>query len=155
MTDNTTVTAEAYRQVELRLQSQLSAAIAADQRALGFAGMLVTAASILTGLAPGAAWGLGMLIGAGGFALAAAIAWVSARPVSFYMPGALYEDFAEDIAKNAPLGQVQAHLGRYHDQHANANDALMKRNARLVLAAFVLALVSLAFVIVTQLCYRG
>lgn len=147
---DSTVIDEAYRLVELRLQAQFEAAIAADQRAIGVAGMLIAAASILTALAQGDTVDGTLLIGAAGLVGAAFLAGFAARPQDFYTPGALFEDLAEDIASGADIDQVKTELGGFNDKHSRVNDQQMKRNSRLVMAAFALALVSITFVIVSQ-----
>lgn len=148
MKDNTTLPLieEAYRLSEQRLQSQFSAALAADQRAMTAAGMLIAAAAILTALADNASASWAMIVGAAGLALAALLAWFSARPQDFYAPGALFEDLAEDIACRASLAVVRSDLGKFNDKHARQNARAMDRSANMMSFAFVIALASVFFV---------
>lgn len=150
MNDDSTVIDEAYRLSEQRLQSQLQAALAADQRAMSAAGMLVAAAAVITALAEHAASSWSMLVGAVGLSVAALLAWYSARPQNFYMPGALFGDLAEDIERKATLSQVKRELGAFNDKHAGKNSEAMDRSANQMALAFLLAVFSVIFVVTAQ-----
>ena len=82
MTDNIIIVREAYRLAEQRLEWQFTAALAADQRAVSAASMLVAAAAILAALAESSPTPLILLFGATGLVGAASLAWYSARPVT-------------------------------------------------------------------------
>jgi hypothetical protein len=79
---------EAYRLSEERLKVQTTSALAADARAMAFAGLLVAASAILAGLSADSSNATGMLWGAAILIVAAIFSGLAARPINFYMSGA-------------------------------------------------------------------
>lgn len=155
MPEDNTLTEDAYRLARERLEWQFTSAVAADQRAIGAAGMLVAAAAVLAALADSAAAPAALLAGSAGLAAAAFLAWYSARPSDFYVPGGKFSDLAEDIAAGRDRAEVLAELGAFHDKHSDANDKAMRRCGRQMRWAFRIALGSIAVTIAGQVVALG
>lgn len=125
--DSSDVRIEAYRLSEERLRSQLTSALASDQRCVQASSLSVASAAILASLSEQAALPEAFLVGALVLLVAAFLAAYAARPTDFYMPGAKYDDLQEDISKTRGLERVLRDLGRYNDKHSDHNDRVMKR----------------------------
>lgn len=134
-----------------RLEAQTNSALAADARAVGFAGLVFAAAAILCGLAPNAASPTFVLIGSGILVVAGLVAGTSAKPVDFYMRGAPFSVFSNDIAANKPYEEVLHELGVWNDQHAIENGKALDKNASLIRRAFLLAIAGFVVALVPQL----
>ena len=145
-----TVVQLAYELSEKRLASQLSAGLAADARAMGFAAIMIAAASILAGLAKDSANPLAMLIGSVILLASAGLAGIAARPLKFYMPGAKFSDLSEDIETDAKFIDVLTELGEYNDQNSVENDAVLNGNARGLRVAFFVSMIGVAAAAVPQ-----
>ena len=141
---------EAYRLSERRLEDQTNAAQAADQRAMSVAGLTLAAAAILCGLSPSATVPIALLLGGVILVIAAGLAWYSARPVDFYMPGALYGSFDRDIAADRPAMDVIEEMGRHNDTSSVKNGGILTRNSRYMNAAFWVAFIGLLIAIAPQ-----
>lgn len=150
MSDNTTLIHEAYRLAEQRLEWQFNSALAADQRAVSTAAMLIGASAILGALADSAPSPAILLAGAAGLALGAFLAWYSARPSEFYAPGASFEDLKEDIDGSRDFYEVLAELGHFHDKHSDSNDKAMRKCARLMKWSFGVAIASVILTLTGQ-----
>jgi hypothetical protein len=151
MTDDNSILHEAYRQAEKRLEWQFTSAIAADQRAVSIAGFLVGASAIIAALAERALAPAALLVGAMGLLLAAFLAWSSARPQSFFAPGAKFSDFEDDLAQAVNMDVVMTQIGGFHDKHIDTNNAAMLRCARLMHWSFRVAVLSVFLTVVSQL----
>ncbi len=136
---------------EKRLNSQMGAALAADARAMSFSAIMVAAAAILAGLAEDSSSPLYMLAGAILLLVSAALAGYSARPVSFYMPGAKYSDVLHGINDNTELEAVVDEIGGFNDENSDHNDKVMKRNSSVMRMSFVISLVGVSLATLPQL----
>ncbi|NVO56032.1 hypothetical protein HW561_09555 [Rhodobacteraceae bacterium B1Z28] len=145
------VFAEAYRLSERRLESQFTSALAADGRAMGFAGLSVAAAAVLCGLATDAHAPIALIVGAVFLVIAAGLSAYSARPVDFYSPGAQFNDLGDDMEKNIDYSAVLKELGDFNDKHSLANDKLLAGNSRFLKTAIFCALLGLTISIVPQI----
>ncbi len=142
---------EAYRLSEKRLEVQQATALAADSRAMAFAGICLAAAAVLGGLASGASSPVLLLTGAFFLGFAALLSGYSARPVDFYMPGARYSDLSEDITGNVDMQTVMAQLGKFADDHSDSNDKVLGHNAKLFNIALIIAVFGVALAVIPQL----
>jgi hypothetical protein len=122
----------AHQLSQQKLESQASAAIGADARAMSYAGLCFASSALLLGLAKDSYLPIAMIIGGLTFILAAGIASYSARPIVFHMPGACYSDIAEDIEKKVAVEDVLQQLCGYSEVHIQKNSALLSDNAKLL-----------------------
>ena len=147
-----TLLLEIQEAAERRLEAQLTAALAADQRALVFAGFLAAAslavagagASALTGVPADPFLGrlaMGVTVGLLG---AMALAIWAAQPAAWYYPGGRPESWLDDIEGHVPQLQRLVALAADYDDRLAANDRLMAGNARLLLASAATTFVTLA-----------
>ncbi|MEG3084017.1 hypothetical protein U1707_10225 [Sphingomonas sp. PB2P12] len=138
---------------DVRLQAQLTAAVAADQRALVLAGLL---GAVVVALGGGAASALtnkddgdnvlGLIALATGieFIFAMACAVIAARPTAFFLAGATPKHWAKDLATGKPeIDQVTELLLDYDDR-IRANDRVMNINGWWLFASALIALCGLA-----------
>lgn len=144
---------EAYRLSARRLEDQTNSALAADQRAMSVAGLGMAAAAILCGLAPSAGVPLALLFGSVFLLTTTGLAWFSARPVDFFMPGASYRDFDADLKNGKPAVEVLDEMGRNNDKSSDKNEQTLKRNAQIIGAALYVAVIGLLIAILPQLCH--
>lgn len=140
----------AYELSEKRLASQLTAALAADARAMSFAATMVAAAAILAGLSKESSAPTAMLIGALLVLLSAAIAAVAAKPTKFYMPGAKYSDLEDDIKAGASYADTINEIGNHNDLNSKENDTVLGSNAERLRWAFYSALIGALVAVVPQ-----
>ena len=133
-------------QGELKLQAQLQIALAADQRAIVFAGFLIAIATALAGYwtRPDTSYLAGVWATAtGGVMFAGALACVSAawprligtvgnNPENWWSDGVEHRDLAECLRKES---------GNY-DEWIVANNALLYRNGRMLKGGLLLALLA-------------
>ncbi len=136
---------------DVRVQGQLTAAIAADQRALVFAGFLAAAAAAIgsasvTALADEKAEPFLGQVGfatAAGLLVAMVLAVIAARPTRWFFPGSLPFDWREDFetAKDE-LEQLRELLVDY-DNRITRNNRTMKINGRLLMAAAIISVAAL------------
>ena len=136
---------------DLRLQAQLAAAVAADQRALVFAGFLVAASAALGGAAATVLTGTSLdhylgkvaFIAACGMLAAMACALVAARPARWFFAGAQPSDWRNDLIAGKPeITQVEELLTDL-DRRLRKNDRSMKVNGRWITASALIALFTL------------
>ncbi|KAB7610124.1 hypothetical protein F9L33_14605 [Amylibacter sp. SFDW26] len=149
--DNTRILLEAYRLSEERLKAQTSSALAADSRAMAFAGLLVAASAILAGLSTSSPNTDGMLWGAAILIIAAIFSGLAARPIDFYMAGAKAGDVYIDASQSDFLEEIKQ-LSGFNDKHIVENYRKMKHNNDLFRISFVCALLGVAWPILVQLC---
>jgi hypothetical protein len=127
---------EILRQAETYLQAQLTAAIAADQRALTFAGYLAAAAAVLISgagallLATPPNWLLALtgFFVAGLLLRAMRMAMKSAEPTGFEFPGNVPGSWVCDVSEGKSLEvSLSEQCAHYHEM-AGKNNELMKAN---------------------------
>lgn len=136
---------------EARVGAQLSAGLAADQRALVFAGFLVAgivaAGGGIAALLSAAAPDIALLVVGGLVAImllaALALAIYSARPVGWWLVGHDPADWQEDIANGMPLEKTLPELAEVLDRRVKENRAELKRNSRCLLWAGWMAFAAL------------
>lgn len=138
---------EIVRQAEVYLGAQLTASIAADQRAIAFASALAAAAVVLVGAGlalliaekPNPELGWTAISTAVGFLVAMAFANFSAMPAVFWFAGNSPERWNDDVhSKQSLQVSLAQQLSHYSDMIAD-NDRLMRRNSRQMLAAIWIA----------------
>lgn len=142
---------EAYRLSEKRLEAQQASAMAADTRAMAFAGICLAAAAVLGGLAKDASSPILLLIGAFLLGVGAFLSGYSARPIDFYMPGAKFSDLQEDIDNNVDFHTVIKQMGGFADDHSEANDKELASNAKIFQWALWIAVAGIAVAVLPQL----
>jgi len=126
------------RQGELKLQAQLSIALAADSRAGSFASLFMTLALVSFGAA-GALWKLGagwvsLLVGACVETLLLLICayWCveAASPVNFYTVGNRPNNWWEDGVSNKPLEECLKKESENYNRRIEHNSEVLNGNAR-------------------------
>jgi len=137
---------------ETRLQSQLTVAIAADQRALVLSGFLVPtigaliAAAAALMLATPMRYDLGVVafLGAGGLLISLALAIVAARPVGWHFPGIRPGNWVKDLAESNsdPHGTLAA-IAAGLEKQAEANSKLLSVNGWLIRCSLIMAGITL------------
>lgn len=145
------VLVEIQEAAERRLDAQLTTALAADQRALVFAGFAAaaaaalggTAASLLAGPGGNALLGWLALAAAVGMTMPMAVAIYAARPRQWWLPGGRPDNWTEDIATAKPRVERLQELAADYDDRIVHNDAIMADNARWLRRAIVLAFATL------------
>lgn len=131
---------EIIASAEVRLQSQLTASLAADQRALVLSGFLVPTIAALVG---GAAalflqkpsedfLGLVALLSALGLFVSLSLTIYAARPVPWCFPGTQPSSWLGDIESRKSESVWLGELAEDADRKANENSDLMAANARCV-----------------------
>lgn len=138
---------------DVRLQAQLAAGVAADQRALVFAGLLGAgvialggaAASLVTSTDSSGGFFARVALATGiEFIVAMACAVIAARPVSFHMAGATPANWKDDLANKKPVMDQLTELLADYDDQIGQNDATLAVNGRWLMAAAIIALFGLA-----------
>ena len=142
---------EAYSLSQRRLEDQTNAALAADQRAMSVAGLTLAAAAILCGLSPNAVAPSALLLGSVLLIISAGMAWYSARPVDFFMPGSHFRAFDSDIASERSPVDVLTEMGKNNDAAIDANDTLLTSNARTLGRSFLVAIFGVLVAVVPQI----
>jgi hypothetical protein len=139
--------AEIIREAEARLAAQLTAAIAADQRAMTFAGLMLAAAAALTGAAlsasPQAVLTLPIIVSALGLFLTSALAVASARPVAWDYVGNEPSCWLRDINPAAELKLSLAEMADHYDGMIKDNEAAIAARAFWLRLSMGSALVSI------------
>jgi hypothetical protein len=134
---------EAYRRSEKRLDAQLAAALAHDQRSYVLAAVSVAAAGFMGALAP-AVWP-GVAAGAAMFFAAGALfAALSALPIALYTAGSRAGDLKQHVDDNTSEVRVIAGLSANNDFYIVENDRKTRVSAfayRLAVIFFCLGLV--------------
>lgn len=146
---------EIIRQAEGRLQAQLQAAIASDNRAMVLASIQAAASAALV-----VAGGQDDISGAGELAsyaasfvlfLGSACAAWSARPVPFGFMGTNPADWVDAIKTNEQLLSARAHYAAFLDEYLRLNAQFMENNTpwtKGALIALVIAPIAAALVFV-------
>ena len=153
MCDNQTkLIREAFTQSEKNLESDISLAMAADQRAMGFCGWMVAAAALLIGLAESSKAGMGELyLGAIYLIIAAILAGYSAMPIKMRAPGAKFSDLETDIEDDVPLNNVLKEMGAHNDSQSAENRRKLALNGKLIMRSYAIASLGLSIPIISKL----
>lgn len=131
---------ETQRRSEMRLEAQLTLALAADARAMTFCSIMVAAAAALLGFAGEVAQPVPMII-AGLFFLASAISAAFVfRPMKWAAPGQCGSDYATDLRDNVPFHEVVVEVVGHTDEQIADNNQKAKVNARAFRIALALAI---------------
>jgi len=141
--------AEIVREAEVRLQAQLTGAVAADQRAMTFTGLLLAAAGALIGAAlasaaRGAELAGPIFVTAVGLVLAAILAVISARPVDWDYSGNTPGGWVKHIADGHDLNQGLAAMADHYADMIEANEKVIASNAAWIRASMGMALLSVS-----------
>lgn len=144
---------EILRETEAYLSAQLTAAIAADQRAYTFAGTVTAASVLLVGAAyavttSGHPSGWLAILASGVAACLFVSAWlavVSARSIGFEFAGNQPCQWIADIESKKSLLHALAEQCAHYDGMIEANRAAMEGNGRLFNWAVNIALASVGF----------
>lgn len=154
MADKLELAKEVQRQSEMRLQAQLTVAIAADQRATRMIGTLMTVSTAVLGailtLGPQGAAAIPFYVGgvtALGFLLSAAFCCVqTARPARFHFPGSLPSAWRGQAFLDDPLDEtLTAHAQENLENYIAFNTRAMEVSAsRLVRGLKIAALAPFA-----------
>lgn len=145
---------------DAQLQGQLTAAVAADQRAMVFAGFLAAAAAalgsaaatVLTGNTIDRFVGGLAIFAAGGMLAAMVIAMIAARPVVWFFPGSYPADWQIDFSTNKPEIERYQELLADYDSRIYKNGRRMLWNGRLISAS---AIVAVAILFISGLMLVG
>ncbi len=133
---------EAYRRSDERLAAQSSLALAADGRAMSFAGVMIASSTILAGMSLTSQYMVGVLAASACLLVSACAAAWSAMPVKFAVPGNEYIDWQDDLTGDvAYLAAIESILVA-QDEHIADNDTTLDWNAKLLKFSFALAVCS-------------
>ncbi len=135
-----------------RVEAQLMTAIAADQRAMTFAGFLAAAAAILGGAAASVLTGNGVPHHYGTVALWAAfvtligmaLAVIAARPRIFFSPGAMPRNWVKSIKAGDSEQERWSSVLDDYDSRITKNEAVMSSNSKLVTTSAIIVIVGYA-----------
>jgi hypothetical protein len=137
---------EIISEARARLEVQLTAAIAADQRAMTFAGLLFAGTAVLVGLALGKdaqpAHEHPLLCVAAGFVIAAALACLTARPTGWHQLGNYPSSFEDDVQNNLKLADTRAQTAANYEKMLKENEATLQLNGWFMRASMLVASVS-------------
>lgn len=144
---------EIIRQAESYLQAQLTAGIAADQRAMSFFGTTAAAAAlIITGgvtlILQGnvhTPLGWAAIATAFGLLISIALASLTAKPVSFCYPGNSPGEWVADILSAKGYNYALAETAAHYDDFIHENKITLDRNATMMAVAIWTAWLSLLF----------
>lgn len=134
---------EIIRQAESRLSAQLSLAIAADQRAMTFAGILATGCAALIGWAisqdlDGSRLPAVLMMIVGTMVAAGCALW-SASPIAWDIPGNTPEMWIDDIAEGKDdLKSAKAAMADYYADMIAWNSRQMATNANWLRGAMLI-----------------
>lgn len=138
-------------QAEAYLNAQLQIGIAADQRALVFAGFIAATVVAVAGgacaiLLKGGLPFLGYLgfATAAGMMISLALAVHAARPVSFEYPGNSPSAWIEDVTGKKPIVQSMREQASHYAGMIQTNNATLSGNCLLLRLSQLVALVTLA-----------
>ena len=146
---------EIISEARIRLHAQLTAGIAADQRAMTFSGLLFAGVAVLVGLAFSKDHQTGhtieLLLVAGGFLLAAALACWSARPVPWHQAGYAPSSYREDIDLGRNFAQTRTETAANYELLLQDNEKTLQKNAKFMRASMLAAFISAAAGIIAAL----
>lgn len=143
---------EIVRQSESYLGAQLTAGIAADQRAMSFVSLLAAATVVVAGAGgalllaekPIVALGWTCIGIAAGFLIAMALAIVSARPVLFHFLGTMPKDWIGDVQSKLTLHDSLVEQAVNYNERIASNITVLDRNAEWMTWALRVVWASLA-----------
>lgn len=139
--------AEIIRQAEARLQAQLTAAIAADQRAMTFAGLMVAASAAIIGAALGLSRDADVAlptIATSFFLFAAAVlAVIAARPIDWDFTGNTPSSWVRSISNGQTLREALADTADFYAEMIAENDLAIAKAAFWIKLSMASALVAL------------
>lgn len=129
---------EIIREAESYLSSQLTAGIAADQRAIAFAGLLSAAAvvlvsgalTVLLGTTAHSALGWIGLACAIGLLVAVFLANMTAMPADFWYPGNSPAQWVNDIREKKVFLTCLAEQAQHYAEQIDDNKKLLDRNGK-------------------------
>ena len=150
-TDEAALIAEAFRLAELNLQSETSIALASDQRASTFCGILIAAVAILASLSDQYKTSIFDDVAMVLFVAAASLAAFVARSTKISTTGLRFDSFAEDISAGRGFSQTISELGGHYDKASEANRRLIRSNSKLFNASLILAWLGLMLAIFPQI----
>ncbi|MBW6523430.1 hypothetical protein KZ810_07955 [Sphingomonas sp. RHCKR47] len=136
---------------EVRLQAQLSAAIAADQRAMVWSGLLAAAAAALASAAsvcltsspPKIGLGYTAVVGCGGLLIGLLFAVLAARPSRWFYPGSLPSAWISDIRTHKPQAQAMQEFCDDLSDMICKNERLMADNGKMLMLSVYLTVATL------------
>jgi len=138
---------EIIRQAEARLQAQLTAAIAADQRAMTFAGLMLAAAAAFIGASFGAAQNealaLPVYITGVGLIVSAVFAVIGARPVDWDFVGNTPRSWISSVASGQSLHDGLADMANFYAEMIEENETAITGAAFWIRLSMWCALASL------------
>ena len=152
---------EIIRQAEIRLDAQLTAAIAADQRAMTFAGLLFAGAAAVAAIAFGNTtllkqdWPWVLAIG---FAIAGAMATASARPSAWEYVGNVPSAWLGDIGLGKRLHESRAETAEFYDEMLATNETVIRKSGRLMqysMLVAILAIIGGLMLLAASISYRS
>jgi len=146
------VLAEILREAESRLEAQLTAAIAADQRAMTFLGFLLALVTFLVGAAIAAATASTpspfvaylSTAGAVGLMVAAFFAFVATRPIDFEFVGNDPESWLGDVTQGSLLHDALAEQCAHYDDMLKSNRRAMSESSKSLWRSSVAAGITVA-----------
>jgi CHASE3 domain sensor protein len=141
------VLGEIVRQAEARLQAQLTAAVAADQRAMTFAGLMLAAAAAMIGAvlgaSPEATITAPIFVTALGLFASAIFAIIAARPVGWDFVGNSPRSWVSSVAEGQPLQAALADMADFYAEMIEENENAIARAAFWIRVSMLGALISL------------
>lgn len=146
---------EIIRQAELRLEAQLSAALAADQRAMTFAGLLFAGIAVLMGgggISISSTYFQPALIFCIGFALAAGCASWSARPAKWHYVGNFPASWNDDLSEGISFAESRRETATHFQEMLELNERALTRASRWMRASMILAISSVVFGLLMVAC---
>lgn len=138
---------EILREAESYLNAQLTAGIAADQRAVAFAGMVAAGAVVLASggvtvllgtTAPPALGWLGITASLV-LLFAAFMAILAAMPGQFWYAGNTPSEWVSDVLDEKPLAASLAEMAEYYSDQISSNKSILDRNGKQMRAAVWIA----------------
>lgn len=137
--------AEIVREAESLLDNQLTAAIAADQRALTFAGLLVAAIGAMLGAVAslGGKVSLSIVAVASILSMAAALALWSARPTAWKFRGNAPSQWERDVIGQLKLHVSMAEMAANYEVACVQNERAIDRAARAMRGSLILTAMAL------------
>lgn len=138
---------EIIREAESFLADQLSSGLAADQRALAFAGALAAGAIVVFGAGASILLGNSIphLIGWMGISVSVVLilsvyrAVKSSMPSEFYFTGNAPSEWIGDVVKKKPLTESLAEQAQHYDENIKKNGKILRENAKQMAGAIWLA----------------
>lgn len=134
---------EILREAESYLGAQLTASIAADQRAIAFSGLLAAASVVVAGAAgtlfltapPRSELGWICIGLTATFLISMFFANLSAMPARFWFVGNTPKQWEQDLKDHTPITNSLAQQIQHYEDMIAANNQLMRRNSKQMLAA--------------------